>query len=38
MTFSSGFWHASFPLTPEVLANEACRQRFEEYHTGLNCP
>jgi len=38
VTFSSGYWHASFPLTPEVLEDEACRQLFEEYHSRMQCP
>jgi len=38
VTFSSGYWHASFPQTPEVLADEEGRGIFEEYHTQMNCP
>jgi len=38
VTFSSGYWHASFPQTPEVLADDECRRIFEEYHTRMNCP
>lgn len=36
-TFSSGYWHASMPLTEEVLADEKCRKLFEYYQT-LGCP
>lgn len=38
VTFSSGYWHASFPQTPEVLADEECRRIVEDYHTRMNCP
>ena len=38
VTFSSGYWHASPPLTPEVLADEECRKIFDDYHTRVNCP
>jgi len=38
VTFSSGYWHASFPLTPEVLADEESRKIFEDYHTRMDCP
>ena len=38
VTFSSGYWHGSPPLTPEVLADEECRKSFEDDHTRLGCP
>jgi len=38
VTFSSGYWHGSFPLTPEVLADDECRRIFDDYHTTMNCP
>ena len=38
VTFSSGYWHASFPQTPEVLADDVCRRIFDDYHTRMNCP
>lgn len=38
VTFSSGYWHASFPQTPEALADDECRRIFEGYRTRMNCP
>lgn len=37
LTFSSGYWHASFPLTEEVLKNPECRALFDEYR-AMGCP
>jgi len=38
MTFSSGYWHISFPQTLEVLADEESRELFGHWHTEMNCP
>ena len=37
VTFSSGFWHASFPWTEAIKRDQACRDLFEEYHR-MGCP
>jgi aminoglycoside N3'-acetyltransferase len=37
LTFSSGYWHASPPLTPEILENPEFRKQFDEYH-AIGCP
>jgi len=38
VTFSSGYWHASFPQTPEVMADEAYRQIVDGWRARMNCP
>ena len=38
VAFSSGYWHASPPLTPEILADEECRQIVDDYRARMNCP
>lgn len=37
MTFSSGYWHASFPLTKELLKDEANRKFFADMQK-YGCP
>jgi len=32
LTFSSGYWHASPPLTEEILKDEKVRKQFEEWY------
>ena len=32
LTFSSGYWHASPPLTEEILKDEKVRKQFEAWH------
>ena len=32
LTFSSGYWHASPPLTEEILKDEKCRKKFEPWY------
>ncbi len=32
LTFSSGYWHASPPLTEEILKDEKARKQFEAWH------
>jgi len=31
VTFTSGLWHATFPWTPEIARDPACRQQFDEW-------
>jgi len=31
VTFTSGLWHASFPWTPEIAADPACKKQFDEW-------
>ncbi|MBN2377460.1 MAG: exo-alpha-sialidase [Sedimentisphaerales bacterium] len=37
VTFSSGFWHASFPWTDEYRNNPDCRKWVDNYH-NIGCP
>ncbi|MEA1951488.1 MAG: sialidase family protein [Planctomycetota bacterium] len=37
VTFSSGFWHASYPWTDEHRKNPACRKWTDRYHK-IGCP
>ena len=32
LTFSSGYWHASPPLSEEILKDEECRKQYEPLH------
>ncbi len=32
LTFTSGYWHGSPPWTEEIEENEACRNKFENFH------
>ena len=34
MAFSSGYWHASPPLTEEILEDDINRKQFEAWHRG----
>ena len=39
VTFTSGYWHGSPPLTPEVLADKECRKIFDDWRSQhLNIP
>ena len=38
LTFSSGYWHASPPQTPEVLADPECRAVMEDWRARMNFP
>lgn len=38
LTFSSGYWHGSFPQTPEVLADAACRKLIDGWRQRMNLP
>lgn len=37
LTFSSGYWHVSFPLTEELLRNPENRKFYEDMHK-IGCP
>ena len=37
VTFNSGFWHASMPVTEEILKDPACREWFEN-NQRMGCP
>ncbi len=32
LTFSSGYWHASPPLTEEILIDPECSEKFDKWH------
>ena len=38
VTFSSGYWHASFPQTLELPADEESRKLIEDWRSRMNCP